>query len=374
MDLVAEQLGEGLRSQGRFEVATVAPAIPRIARVALRTRPQLAFNADRLAFRFGWYPARLLASRRTSDLFHIADHTYAQLARALPAERTGIYLHDLDAFRSLRVKDPEVRPGWFRVLSSVTLSGLRRAALVFHSTRVLGEELHREGWVHPERLRLAPYGVSPAFTDHPRPAPELDQVLAPLGSSRFVLHVGTSVQRKRLDVLFRTFASLRPSHPDLWLVQQGAALTPDQRSLIDALGIGGRLLQPPKLSTQTLAALYQRATLVLVTSEREGFGLPVIEALACGRPVVASDLPTLREAGGGAALYCPMGEVGTFANTCLALLSGSLHAPPREQRIAQAKRFSWSEHARLIEDAYWELFERHGPARRRATGPARAEG
>src|SRR5205823_211201 len=98
--------------------------------------------------------------------YHVADHSYAHLARALPAGRTGVYCHDVDAFRSLF--DPrERRPAWFRALARHVLSGLQKAAVVFHSTLCVRAELERHGLVDPARLVHAPYGVAPEFTAEP---------------------------------------------------------------------------------------------------------------------------------------------------------------------------------------------------------------
>ena len=118
-------------------------------------------------------------------------------------------------------------------------------------------------------------------------------------------------------------------------MQQGGALTPAQREQVARLGIGDALLQPPKLDRATLAGLYRRAQAVLVPSEAEGFGLPVIEALACGAPVIASALPVLREVGDTACLYCPVGDVTGWAETLDALLSGR-HLPPASRAAARA--------------------------------------
>jgi glycosyltransferase involved in cell wall biosynthesis len=127
---------------------------------------------------------------------------------------------------------------------------------------------------------------------------------------------------------------------------------------VERLGIGGALLQPPKLDRATLAGLYRRAQAVLIPSEAEGFGLPVIEALACGAPVVASALPVLREVGDAACLYCPVGEVASWVELLDALLSGRQPAPSRERRLERARRFTWQAHARTVIDAYLRLLHR----------------
>ena len=183
----------------------------------------------------------------------------------------------------------------------------RSAAVVFHSTREVGRALEGHGLVPRSRLVQAPYGVAPEFNATPDAADGTDGVLSHLRGRPFLLHVGSGIPRKRLDVLFEVFARLRTNHPDLCLVQQGASLTAAQRALVERLGIGDALLQPRKLARVTLAGLYRRASLVLVTSDYEGFGFPVIEALACGAIVLASDIPVLKEVGEDAALYAPVG-------------------------------------------------------------------
>jgi glycosyltransferase involved in cell wall biosynthesis len=100
--------------------------------------------------------------------------------------------------------------------------------------------------------------------------------------------------------------------------------------------------------------------LLLQPSDREGFGLPVAEAMACGTPVVASDLPALREVGGGAATYCPVGDIARWSNSVAELLrerDNDVEAwrVRRAAGTAQARRFNWPEHARRMMDVYREL-------------------
>jgi glycosyltransferase involved in cell wall biosynthesis len=356
MDLVGEALHEGLAALGsEVAVTGVRPTIPRLLRRLPRLGPQAAFNADRLLTRFGAYPARTLLARGRFDAFHVVDHSYAQLVHTLPAARTGVYCHDLDTFRSVLEPHREPRPAWFRLMARTTLLGLRRAAVVFHGTQAVRAELLAHGVVPAERLVWAPPGVSPEFRPEPSAADRSESVLAPLGGRPFLLHVGSSIPRKRLDVLFAVFAALRARHPELRLVQQGGALTPDQREQVSRLGLGHVLLQPPRLDRDTLAGLYRRALAVLVPSQAEGFGLPVIEALACGAPVVASDLPVLREVGADACTYCPVGHVEAWADALHALLSGQTPPPPRELRLERARRFTWHQHARTVLGAYQQL-------------------
>ncbi len=356
MDLVGEALHEGLSAlSSEVSVTGVRPSIPHLLRRLPRVSPRAAFNADRLLTRFGTYPARALLARGRFDAFHVVDHSYAQLVHALPAERTGVYCHDLDTFRSVLEPHREPRPAWFRLMARTTLEGLKRAAVVFHGTQAIRAELLAHGVVAPERLVWAPPGVAPEFRPEPSVEDRSESILAPLGGRPFLLHVGSAIPRKRLDVLFDVFASLRARHPELRLVQQGGTLTPAQREQLSRHNLGEALLQPPRLERATLAGLYRRARAVLVPSEAEGFGLPVIEALACGAPVVASDLPVLREVGGDACTYCPVGHVEAWAGALDALLSERTAPPPREARLERARRFTWEAHARTVLGAYQRL-------------------
>lgn len=359
MDLVAEFLERGLTEWvdgPRFrEVTRVAPPLPRLARRLPKVGTRgAAFNVDRLLTRFGLYPLEALRRRPGADLFHVADHTYGQLVHALPAGRTGVYCHDIDAFRSLVEPGRDARPAWFRAMARVQLSGMQRAAVVFHSTLAVREELLRHGLIDASRLVHAPYGTAPEFT--PEGDAPLPKEVAALGGRPYLLHVGSSAPRKRLDVLFAVFAQVRRRFPELRLVQQGGgALTPALREQVESLGIGDALVQPPKQERTGLAALYRNARLVLMTSDAEGFGLPVVEALACGAPVLASDIPPFREVGGAAVTFCPRADVDAWSEAVIRHLEHQAVSPSSEARREVAARYSWKAHAETVRDAYLRL-------------------
>jgi glycosyltransferase involved in cell wall biosynthesis len=364
MDLAGEMLVDQWRSrqQARVDVRAMSVTIPRLLRRLPRaTGARAALNADRALARYIGYPLRALAARRRQRLFHVVDHSYAQLVHSLPAGRTGVYCHDLDAFQPILGGGVPGRSRWFRVLARVLAGGLGSAAVVFHNTREVGRALERHGLVPRSRLVHAPLGVAPEFSADPDADDGAGAVLAPLAGRPFVLHVGSGIARKRIDVLFEVFARLRATRPELRLVQQGAALSPEQRAHADTLGITEALLQPPKLSRRTLAGLYRRASVVVVPSEAEGFGIPVIEGLACGTPVVASDIAVLREVGADAVLYAPAGDVAAWSLAVQAVLDRSSAVPPEARRRAPAATFTWERHASTILDAYEALAHRGPP-------------
>jgi glycosyltransferase involved in cell wall biosynthesis len=276
------------------------------------------------------------------------DHSYAQLVHVLPPERTGVFCHDLDTFRCLLEPASAPRPKWFRAMARRTLRGLQKAAVVFHNSLDTRHEIERFVLIDPRRLVHAPLGVSPEFTAD-RPASEEPR------ANRFLLHVGSCIPRKRMDVLLQVFAEVRRNYPDLKLVKVGGPWQPEQKDLINRLGIAAGIQQDIGVDRGTIARLYRQAAIVLMPSEAEGFGLPVIEALACGSIVVASDLAVLREVGGRAAVYCPVADVAAWSQTVGRLLADPAQAPLRSVRIAQAQRFSWAAHAEIIARTYLQL-------------------
>ena len=350
MDLAAEMLLAHLRHH-LAGVGAVRSVRPRFRRRATRLwgcgGSKLARDADRVINRLVDYPRRARAIRDRADVFHICDHSYAQLVHALPVERTGVYCHDLDTFRAVLAPATEPRPRWFHAMTWRILRGLQRARLVFHSTMAVRAAIEAVGVVDPTRLVHVPYGVAEEFfvrTDADAPS-----------SSVYLLHVGSCIGRKRIDVLLDVFAQVRRGRPWLRLVQAGGTWTESQRTQIVRLGCEDAVCQPGVLGRVALARLYRQAALVVQPSEAEGFGLPVAEALAAGAVVVASDIPSLREVGGDAAIYCPVGDVGAWSAAVARALDDPTGAPAPAARAARAARYSWRAHAATILEAYRSL-------------------
>ena len=359
MDLFADMLLVESRvrpDEGPRAVDFCPPFRRRFSRIPWWGR-RAAFNADRLLNRLWDYPRRLRRRAAEFEAFHVCDHSYAQLVHVLPTGRAGVYCHDLDAFRCLLEPAREQRPRWFRTAARHVLRGLQKAALVFYSTAAVRERIESHGLIDGNRLVHAPPGVSPEFTADPT-APDAAVPFPAPGGRPLLLHVGSCIPRKRIDVLLSVFARVRELLPDLVLVQVGGRWSEIHQEQIARLGLGRSLFQARGLSRGNLAALYRAAAVVLQPSEAEGFGLPLAEALACGAAVAASDLPVLREVGGSAAVYRPVGDIDAWSEVVTELLARPESAPPRAIRLAQGRRYSWAAHADVVLSAYRRLLGR----------------
>jgi glycosyltransferase involved in cell wall biosynthesis len=207
------------------------------------------------------------------------------------------------------------------------------------------------------------YGVHTAFSSVPDKIAdaEMHQLLGPPRPDRVeLLHVGSTIHRKRLDVLLHILNGVREDFPNVRLIRVGGAFTPAQKTKVDYAQLCDSIRIFPSLTAFELAPVYRRAALTLLPSESEGFGLPIIESLACGTPVIASDLASTREAGGAAAEYCPVGDVSAWVGTVVRLLRERAEDSMRwsERRaagLAWAAKFSWAEHARQVAAVYDDL-------------------
>jgi glycosyltransferase involved in cell wall biosynthesis len=363
MDLVGQMILAGLAGGHAGAVAAVRVCPPFRRRLTgwppLRRR-HAARNADRLLNRFGDYPRALgrLARRGELDLFHVVDHSYSQLVHVLPPGRAVVTCHDLDTFGCLLEPARHPRPRWFRAMTRRILAGLQRAAAVVCDSEATCRALQAYDLIPPERLHVVPLGLHPECSPEPDPAADAaaERLLGrpdPRAGPE-LLHVGSNIPRKRIDVLLEVVAAVRRRHPGARLIKVGGALEPEQDHRARSLGLAGAVVVLPFLDRPTLAAVYRRAALVLQPSEAEGFGLPVVEALACGAAVLASDIPALREVGGAAAWYRPVGAVAAWADAASELLEqhragGEARRARRAAGLEQAARFSWSAHVdRLV--------------------------
>lgn len=364
MNLAADMLLGGAAA-GWLEGVSPARVCPPMRRVFTRpgTYAGRRFNADRLLNRYWSYPRHLAGRREEFDVFHVVDHSYAHLVHRLPAERTVVTCHDLDTFRCLLKPDAEPRSRPFRAMTRHVLDGLRKAARVTCVSAWTREQLLSHGVLPPERVEVVHNGVSPLYTPAHDPAAnaEAERLLGPASDDApELLHVGSTVGRKRLDVLLRVFAEVRREFGGARLVRVGGEFGEAQLGLVEELRLGDSIVVLPFLEGRVLAAVYRRAALLLQPSEREGFGLPVAEALASGLPVLASDLPVLREVGGVAASYRAAGDVAEWAEGAVGLLKERKEDPARwsarrAEGVSHARRFSWEVYARRMASIYGEL-------------------
>ncbi len=363
MDLVAEMLTARLASLHRdvIDVTLIRPQFARpLTRFAALRQSKPVFNAERALNRYLLYPLLLRRQRGKFSLFHIVDHSYAHLANYLPADRTIITCHDLDAFGAILAPSSGPRAAVFRTIASRLLKGFRRAAIVTCVSNATRDAVIKHGLRSPATTVVIANGVDSLMSPEPDLTAdgEAEKILGRREPGAIeILHVGSTEPRKRIDLLLQIFAGIARKFPTARLIRAGGGLLPEHRRMASALGIENRTVIMPFLERKVLASVYRRAAVVLLPSDAEGFALPLVEAMACGRPVVATDLPVLREVGGDAALYCPVGDVPAWTQTACAILESHDDRERAGVRIARAARFSWDTYSDKTVEVYRAVAE-----------------
>ena len=364
MDLVGDMLCLHLQKEQKHTL------VPSQIRPVFRSRllrlpisPQLCRNTDRLINRFVDYPLHLRKESRRFDIFHLVDHSYSHLLHYLPQSRTVVTCHDLDTFRCLLDPERDQRPLWFRAMTRRILNGFKLASHVIAVSSATRELLLSNRLFSPDRISVVPNGVHPACS--PLPDPIADEQVARLLKSEcqnpiWLLNVGSTVERKRIDVLLRTFAAIQKELPQARLIRVGGPFNRTQLALVKELQLDGGILVLPFLERNVLAAIYRQAALLLHTADAEGFGLPLIEAMACGCPVVASDIQVLREVGGRSVTFCPVADAPCWSRTVVRLVlekrnESDKWGARRQEAISHAAHFTWTVNARHTELIYQDL-------------------
>ncbi len=360
MDLVADMLVSHVAAEhaATVDATLIRPVMPtRLTRIVggANGGPVVL---DRLAARFFDYPRVVAALGVQFDVYHVVDHSYAHLLHGLPRGRTLVTCHDLDAFRSVLQPDEERRSLPYRWMTRRILSGLRLASHVACDSEATRGALVALAGFPEDRLSVIPNGTDTGGQPDADAAADVEAARM-LGPRRGIelLHVGSTIPRKRIDVLLDVFAGVRLSRPDVRLTRVGGPFTAEQRVRARDLGVLDAVHVLPFVDRATLAAVYRRSALALLPSDREGFGLPVVEALACGTPMVASDIPVLREIGSDAVTYCPVEASGAWVETILRLLreretDSAAWRVRRAAGLARASEFSWSRYADGVVERY----------------------
>ncbi|HEX8682152.1 MAG TPA: WecB/TagA/CpsF family glycosyltransferase [Ardenticatenaceae bacterium] len=210
---------------------------------------------------------------------------------------------------------------------------------------------------NPAKIEVVPLGV-----DHTtfRPVTDPNRLAAVRQrygtGERFLLYVGTLQPRKNLPRLVRAFASIARDFPDVTLVLAGGQgwLNDDLQREIETLGLSGRVRRPGYVEEADLPALVSAADALVFPSLFEGFGLPVLEAMACGTPVLTSNTSSLPEVAGEAAILVdPTSEHQVADGMRLLLTQPTLRAALHERGLAQAQHFTWERTA----DHIWNLLQ-----------------
>jgi alpha-1,3-rhamnosyl/mannosyltransferase len=317
---------------GAPRLAVEVPAGPAIERVVHEAPDGLVvppWRANQILRRL----APLLAAADGNRVLFAPNYLFPPLFRLARGARVAT-IHDLGLF-----KVPwAVRPDSAEALRERLDRTLFEADLLLTPSEAVRRELIERG-VSSDRVRAIHHGTG-TMTD------AAAGILPPGTPPRYALHVGTVEPRKNVPALLAAWRLLRArgiDPPVLVLCGGWGWKAEEVRKEIETAEREGWALHLGYVGPGELSALYRGAELVALPSFYEGFGLPAIEALRTGAPLVASDLPVLREVAGDAALYAPPDRPDLWADRIAELLAdSSLREDLRRKGRERAKRFDWN--------------------------------
>lgn len=262
------------------------------------------------------------------------------LALAKHSAATVTTIHDVFAWSlpgysslldTLIYKQWLTRP-WAKTDAIITVSSQSRADIIKYLK------------ADPEKLHIVPYGVASIFQPL-RPGDIRTVVVDKLGIRRpYILYVGALTERKNITRLIHAFSKVREGYPELLLVLAGPRSwkqTPIE-NIVSELGLSEHVHLTGPLTDKELPALYNGAMLFAFPSLYEGFGMPVLEAMACGTPVITSNVSSLPEVAGDAGIMVDPEDVDALTEAIRRIVSDcSLREKLRELGLVRASRFSW---------------------------------
>jgi len=245
---------------------------------------------------------------------------------------------------------------WY--LTSQTNRSCQKASRIITISESSRQDVHRFFNIPLAKIDVVYPGVDPIY--RPYAAAEVETFKAENGLGRFILHVGTLQPRKNILTLLQAFAQLAEPDLDLVLIGGKGWLFTDIFASAQALGLEDQVHFAGYVPDDLLPLWYNAAACLVFPSLYEGFGLPVVEAMACGTPVVASNSSSIPEAVGEAGLLFEPQQVEACADRITAVLHDpQLSAKMRRLGLEQAGQFSW-ERAGLETAAVYQRALREG--------------
>jgi glycosyltransferase involved in cell wall biosynthesis len=290
-------------------------------------------------------------------IVHICDHSNAVYTKNIGITPVLVTCHDLLAVRGALGEETDC-PATFtgKFFQRWILEGLKRATAIACVSRATLRDAERLVPRHDDqpRLRLIPNGLNYSYRKQP-PEVARERLNGILDLSRpFVLHVGSNLRRKNREGVLRSFA-LTKNDWNGCLVLAGDPMNNELHSLGEKLGISNRIVEIINPDSVILEALYSSAIALLYPSRFEGFGWPIIEAQACGCPVICSNREPLPEVAGDAAIIRDIDDEAGFASDVLRLQDPTEWERWSEKSLRNTEKYSADKMIARYTDLYREL-------------------
>lgn len=359
MDVYADGLISGLKTvRPDWEIIELQP------QANSAEKSNLSHKLGKYYEQYWRYPQAI--KKKAADIFHVIDHSDGHLVRWLKSTTAPVVAtcHDLiNLLQPANANHQAALPMLSSALWNYSVKGLRGADHVVTVSAHTAKDVRNLLDIPDNNLTVVHNAVEAVF--HQLPAntvkPVFDQYKIP--PERFcLLNVGSSQPRKNITTVLKVMAKLVSQQSDasvgqsIHLIKAGADFTAEQLSIIQAYGLANHITHIRNPDKATLVKLYNAADVLVAPSLYEGFGITILEAMACGTPTITSTVSSLPEISGDAAILVEPNDVDAIASAILSLKAAPLLCQELiEKGLEHVKAFTWQNSAEKVSQVYEQL-------------------
>ncbi len=354
MDVYANGLVSGLRQvRPNWEIIEITPPFSEY-------QASILSRVGKYYQRYWKFPRHL--QRAGIDLYHIVDHSDAHLVYSLSKAKqpTVVTCHDLiNYIQPENLNNQSKLPLVSKLIWNYCVKGICQADHIVTVSDHTAQDVTTIFGIESARLTTAHNGVDPLY--QPLSSVQIAALRAQysLDSSTFCwLNVGSNHPRKNVLTVLKALALLRQQNAPVHFIKAGADFTSEQKTFIDRQNLTDRVSYIQKPDKETLVGLYGVADALVAPSHYEGFGITPLEAMACGTPVITSNVTSLPEVIGDAGIMVSPEDADAIAQATQRLIDN----PDEKHRLIQAglqrvKAFTWSAAAETVAKVYEAIYK-----------------
>ena len=349
MELYADMMAKYLRSVDTQSL-TVNEFVPNVP-VWLKNRNK---NGMRLA-RYYSYPSQV--KRKKASLFHIMDQGYGHLIHFIDPKKTIITVHDLVPFLRWKGKIRGVKPATIPLLVLLSNLSLKKAQHLIAVSENTKNDLVNHLGCDPKRITVIYSGIDPIFKafDKEKKKSLRSKWFSEDNSRKLILITGSQFYKNH-EVALKTVALLKQTFAEKVQLIKTGEITAEWINSVRSYGLEQNVTNLGNVSRESMPEIYNAVDLLFFPSVYEGFGWPPLEAMACGTPVVASNVASLPEVMGEIDNLSSPYDINFFASKIGEIISDQYY---REKLIIQGlhntKRFEWKQTANNVLSVYRQI-------------------
>ncbi|MDZ8055542.1 MAG: glycosyltransferase family 4 protein [Aulosira sp. ZfuVER01] len=352
MDVYADGIISGLKAiRPDWEIVDLAP------RNFDRSSSSLLLRINKYYERFWRFPR--FVKQQSADIFHIIEPAEAHIVYWLhKAAKTVVTCHDLiNFYYSGNLQGSVQLPFVSKTVWLLAVKGMKYANHIFAVSHITAKDTTQLLNIEPAKISVTPNAVEPIF--RPLPQSEIDSFWQKQGfasKTTHLLNVGANHPRKNIFTILEALNILKQKEIPFKFWKVGADFTDEQQQYIQNHQLENYITYFGKPDKNTLVQIYNAADILIAPSLHEGFGITILEAMACGTPVITSNTSAMPEVAGDAAILVNPKDPQAISAAVLRLHNDPIYYQELvDKGLSRAKLFTWEKTAEKLAEIYEKL-------------------